>query len=336
MTLTEAVHRWRGASLGAGLALVAACRADAPDAPRIQVAIPPGATLATAAESLRAHGAIGSPGAFAFYARLLGKSDQIKAGVYEFAPNLSALQVLKVVTSGREVLRRLVIPEGLMLTEVAASVAQQLGISPVDFTAAARDSGLARRVGAADGRLEGYLYPSTYLFRHGATAPEIVGTMVAEFEARWRPEWDARLKAVSFTRHEIVTLASIIEGEVRFGPDRPYVSSVYHNRLARGMRLQADPSVIYALGRRRRLFEKDYQIRSPYNTYLIDGLPPTPIGQPSSASIEAALYPARTGFLYLVARPDGKHVFSRTLREHLRAVAEVRRMGESADDGERR
>jgi UPF0755 protein len=159
--------------------------------------------------------------------------------------------------------------------------------------------------------------------------------MTQEFQARWRPEWNHRLYALGLTRQEAVTLASIIEGEVRFAPDRPYVSSVYHNRLQRGMRLQADPTVIYALGRRRRLYEKDYQTRSPHNTYLIDGLPPTPIGQPSSASIEAALYPERTGFLYLVARPDGKHVFSRTLREHLRAVAEVRRMG-TAGDGERR
>ena len=96
------------------------------------------------------------------------------------------------------------------------------------------------------------------------------------------------------TRHEIVTLASIIEGEVRYGPDRPYVSSVYHNRLRRGMRLQADPTVIYALGQRRRLYERDYLTGSAYNTYLIDGLPPGPIGSPTAASIEAALYPART------------------------------------------
>lgn len=303
-----------------------ACRAGGPNGPRVQVTIPPGATLSTTAESLRAHGVIGSPAAFSFYARLFGKSDEIKAGVYEFVPNLPVLRVLKVVTSGREALRRLVVPEGLMLSEVAASVAQQLGIPAPDFTAAAHDSALARRVGAAPAVLEGYLYPSTYLVRHGVTAPEVVRMMVEEFEARWRPEWNARLHALRLTRQEIVTLGSIIEGEVRFGPDRPYVSSVYHNRLERGMRLQADPTVIYALGRRRRLFEKDYQVRSPHNTYLIKGLPPTPIGQPSSASMEAALYPERTGFLYLVARPDGKHVFSRTLREHVRAVAEVRRM----------
>ncbi len=313
--------------LAPALALAAACRAGGPNGPRVQVTIPPGATLSAAADSLRAHGVIGSTSAFSFYARLFGKSDEIKAGVYEFVPNLPVLKVLRVVTSGREVLRRLVVPEGLMLSEVAGYVEQQLRIPAAQFAAAAHDSALVREVGAARGVLEGYLYPSTYLVRHGVTAPEVVHMMAEEFQARWRPEWNNRLHALGMSRQEVVTLASIIEGEVSFAPDRPYVSSVYYNRLQRGMRLQADPTVIYALGRRRRLFEKDYQVRSPHNTYLIDGLPPTPIGQPSSASIEAALYPERTGFLYLVARPDGKHVFSRTLREHLRAVAEVRRMG---------
>jgi UPF0755 protein len=308
------------------LAVAVACRAGGPNGPRIQVTIPEGASLSAAADSLRAHGVIGSTGAFTFYARLLGKSDDIKAGTYEFTPNRSVLSVLRTLTSGREALRRLVIPEGLMLTEVADYVSQQLGIPAQELTAAARDTALARRVGAARGSLEGYLYPSTYLVRHGVTAPEIVRMMVDEFETRWQPSWNAQLHQLHMSRRDIVTLASIIEGEVRYDPDRPYVSSVYHNRIARHMRLQADPTVVYALGRRRRLFEKDYSIRSPYNTYLIDGLPPTPIGQPSEASIVAALFPVHTGFLYLVAGPDGRHVFSQTLREHLRAVSAVRRM----------
>lgn len=312
------------------------CRAGGPNGPRIQVTIPEGATLSAAADSLRTHGVIGSHRAFTFYARLFGKSDEIKAGVYQFTPNLPVLQVLKMLTTGHEALRRLVIPEGLMLREVAEYVSQQLGLPAAEVSAAAHDSALAARLGAGEHSLEGYLYPSTYLVRYGATAPEIVKLMVEEFEARWQRPWDARVHALGMTRREVVTLASIIEGEVRYDPDRPYVSSVYHNRLARHMRLQADPTVIYALGRRRRLYEKDYLTRSPYNTYLIDGLPPTPIGQPSEASIEAALYPVPTGFLYLVARPDGKHVFSRTLREHLRAVAEVRRMGAAVNHGERR
>jgi UPF0755 protein len=212
-----------------------------------------------------------------------------------------------------------------MLREVADLVEQRLGIPADSFLAAAADSTLLRRAGVTGRNLEGYLYPSTYYVPVGAGARDVVRQMLAQFEAAWQPTWEVRLESLGLTRHELVTLASIIEGEVRRDEDRPYVASVYHNRLRRGMRLQADPTVIYALGRRRRLFERDYQRPSPYNTYLIDGLPPGPIGQPSAASIEAALYPARTDFLYLVARPDGRHIFSRTLAEHRRAVREIRR-----------
>lgn len=300
------------------------CRSGAPNGPRIQITIPPGATLAAAAESLRARGAIGSASSFRFFARVLGKSDEIKAGVYEFVPDMPVLDALAVLTGGHEVLRRLVVSEGLMLHEVAAAARAQVSVPTEAFKAAARDSALARRVGAPTASLDGYLFPSTYLVRYGVTAPEVVRMMVDEFEARWRPEWNTRMSTFPMTRHQIVTLASIIEGEVRYSPDRKYVSSVYHNRLARRLRLQADPTVIYALGQRRRLFEKDYLRPSSYNTYLIPGLPPGPIGQPSAESIEAALFPAETSFLFLVAGGDGKHVFSRTYREHLDAVGAIR------------
>ena len=119
-------------------------------------------------------------------------------------------------------------------------------------------------------------------------------------------------------------MASVVDAEVDAHADRHYVSSVYHNRLARGMRLEADPTVIYALGERRRLFNRDYGVESPYNTYLIDGLPPHAIGQPSAASIDAALYPRNSDFLFFVAGPGGKHVFSRTYREHQSAIRAIR------------
>jgi len=317
-------------ALAGSASLALACWTGGPNGPRIQVTIPPGATLTAAAESLHARGVIGSATSFRFLARALGKSDEIKAGVYEFVPHMPVLDALGVLTSGHEALRRLGIVEGLMLPELAEAVELQLGVAPREFIAAASDSALARRAGAPRPLLDGYLYPSTYLVRHGVTAPELVTMMVTEFERQWRRPWTARLDSLQMTRHQIVTLASIIEGEVLYPPDRKYVSSVYHNRLRRGMRLQADPTVIYALGRRRRLFERDYQVRSPYNTYLVDGLPPGPIGQPAAASLEAALYPAETRFLYLVAQPDGKHVFSRTYPEHLQAVRAVRQAGRAA------
>ncbi|MFQ6045940.1 MAG: endolytic transglycosylase MltG, partial [Gemmatimonadales bacterium] len=292
-----------------------------------EVIVPAGASVTAVAETLEARGIVASADLFRFYARISGRARAIQAGSYRLTPGLSSRETIEQLLKGRPAERLLVVPEGLMLTELAGLVEDRLAIPRDSFLAAASDSALLARLGITAPTLEGYLYPSTYSVPVGATARAVVRLMIAEFDAAWRTEWDGRLDSLGMTRHQIVTLASIIEGEVRRDSDRRYVSSVYHNRLRQGMKLQADPTVIYAIGRRRRLFERDYLVSSPYNTYLIDGLPPGPIGQPSRASIEAALYPERTDFLFLVARPDGQHVFSRTLAEHRRAVREIRRLG---------
>jgi UPF0755 protein len=292
-----------------------------------QVTIPRGATLTAVAETLFTRGLIDSPELFKFYAVLSGRHRSLQAGTYDLSRGSTSRELLGLLMSGRPPYRWLLVTEGLMLTEVGAALEAQLGIPAESLMTAARDSALRAQLGVPAPTLEGYLYPSRYAVHTEASARDVVAQMVAEFEDRWRDEWYARLDTLGMTRHEIVTLASIIEGEVRHAPDRPYVSSVYHNRLADGMPLQADPTVIYALGRRRRLFERDYQTPSPYNTYLIAGLPPGPIGEPSEESLEAALYPARTDFLFFVARPDGQHVFSRTYAEHRRAIQEVRSGG---------
>lgn len=306
--------------------LALACSSSTVEDARVRITVAQGATIGMVAESLAARGLIESADVFRFYARITGRRRALKAGTYEVSRGIAYLRLLDLLATGRGVaLERLVIPEGLMLAELARQVEAQLELPAESVLAAARDSTLRADLGISTATLDGYLYPSTYYVRTDATAREVVRQMVAEFASRWKAAWTARLDTVGLTRHELVTLASIIEAEVRHPADRRYVSSVYHNRLDRGMRLQADPTVIYALGRRRRLFERDYQTPSPYNTYLIDGLPPGPIVQPSASSIEAALYPANTDFLYLVARPDGLHIFSRTLPEHLAAVRQVRR-----------
>jgi UPF0755 protein len=316
----------RARALATLLAGMAACGQPPSDGDSIRIAVPRGATLTAVANTLQARGIVESSRLFRLYARVSGSQRGIQAGIYDFAPGMSMGGVLQILVSGREALQEAVIPEGLMLSEVADLVHEQLGIPVDSFLLAASDTTLLSRLGVEEPTLEGYLYPSTYYVRIGVTANALVSHMVDEFLRRWKPEWDSKVSELGLSRHELVTLASIIEGEVRYPPDREYVSSVYHNRLQRGMRLQADPTVIYALGHRRRLYQRDYQTPSDYNTYLIDGLPPGPIGQPSEASLTAALYPLKTDFFYFVARPDGKHVFSRTHREHLAAIREVRRM----------
>jgi len=313
----------RVAGLVVGLTAVA-CAASPPEAPPVQVTIPRGASLEAVADTLYAHQVIGSRTRFRLYATLLGRDRAIQAGVYDLRRHQSARAVLQTLVAGTTASRRLVIPEGMTLVEVAGEVERQLGIPAESVLVAARDSALIAEVAPGAHSLEGYLFPSTYFVRYAATARNVVSQMVREFENQWRPAWTARLDTLGLTRFQLVTLASIIEGEVRYDRDRPYVSSVYHNRLREGWRLQADPTVVYALGRRRRLFERDYQYPSPYNTYLHDGLPPSPIGQPSAASLEAALYPAKTDFFFMVAQRDGQHVFSRTLAEHRAAVARIR------------
>jgi UPF0755 protein len=313
---------WAAATVIA-LATLPAC-APPREGPTAFVTIPRGATLAAVVDSLMAYDAIRSPGFFRFYARLTGRARRIQAGTYSLPANGTTRAVLAELMNGRPAERRLVVPEGLWLEEIARVIARDVGVPADSVLAATRDSSLRALVSTPDSTMEGYLYPSTYLVPTDATARDILEQMATEFRRQWREEWDARLDTLGLTRHELVTLASIIEGEVRDPRDRRFVSSVYHNRLERGMRLQADPTVIYALKDRRRLFERDLFVRSPHNTYVVAGLPPGPIGAPSAASIEAALYPANTDFLYFVARGDGLHVFSRSYAEHLQAIREIR------------
>jgi UPF0755 protein len=296
-----------------------------------RVTLPPGASFAAVTDTLAAHGVVGSRFWFTLMARVRGADRSVRAGVYEFAPGLSAWKVLDILEAGDEIATRFTVPEGLTIPEVSALAQQKLGIPADSVIAAARDSTAASAtLGFPARSFEGFLRPETYSLRLGTTAPELVRVMAEGFNSAWKPEWDTRLDALGWTRTQLVTFASIVEGEARADDERETIAGVYHNRLRIGMALQADPTVQYAIflatGKRRpRLFTKDYQFRSPYNTYLNRGLPPGPVNSPSRRSLEASLYPAKVPYLYFVAGPDGRHLFSRTYDEHLRAITRVRR-----------
>jgi len=299
-----------------------AARADS-----IIVTIPRGATFTQAIDSLVASGVIDNRDWFSLYARARGLGASLKSGLYPFHRNESWSEVVTALKRGRGVEVRFTVREGLMAFEVAEIAFYRLHIPKDAFMAAVRDTAFERELGIRHNPkgVEGYLYPTTYIVPQGIRARELVRLMTQEFISRWQPEWDARVTELALTRHQIVTLASIIEAEVRYRPDRPYISAVYTNRLKRGMALQADPTIIYAYGRRlHRIWERQLQIRSPYNTYLYPGLPPGPINQPSDSSLLAALYPAPIGYLYFVAQPDGKHIFSASYADHLVAIKRVR------------
>jgi UPF0755 protein len=314
------------------LALIAACGGTKEPqyrsvAEKAMVIIPRGATYYQALDSLEARGVIKNRDWFSLYARIRSLPSNLKSGVYTFEKDAGWSTVVSALKSGRGMEVRFTVLEGMMGFEVAERARSWLGVNTTAFKTAMRDTSLERELGIRDtpAGVEGYMYPTTYVVQLRMPARELVKVMVHEFIARWQPEWDARLADLKMTRHEIITLASIIEAEVRYDPDRPYVSAVYHNRLKRGMALQADPTVVYAHGRRlRRVWEGQLRIRSPYNTYINTGLPPGPINQPSDSSIYYALYPAQIGYLFFVAQPDGKHVFSANYTDHLAAIKRAR------------
>jgi UPF0755 protein len=287
-----------------------------------------------AAESLAQQGVIRVSSLFAWYASFTDRDRSIKPGTYLVNRRNSWNEVIDALVEGRGQVHVVTIPEGWDVRTIVPAIAEVMEVEPESLTAAMQDSSLLRRMGSATDNLVGYLCPETYLMPDGADARTIVRMLVTEFERRWMPEWNDRLIELGMTRNQVITLASIIEREARVAAERPVISAVYHNRLERGMRLQADPTIQFALGRRAgRVLYRDLEINSPYNTYRRTGLPPGPIASPGAASIEAALYPDDVPWLYFVAHPDGHHLFRATLREHNEAVRRMRALRQSAGSG---
>jgi len=296
-----------------------------PETPRERVLIPRGASVRTAAESLAVAGVIGSTRLFRWYAALDGRARAIKPGTYDLPTGSGYRAVLDALVAGDGVLHTVVIPEGFDLRDITPLLAKALEIPEDSVTEAVTDPALRQRLDIPTASVEGYLFPATYAFPIGTSAREAVAAMVARWEAAWDPAWDARLSAMGITRHEAMTMASIVEKEARKAEERPIIAAVYWNRVKRRMRLQADPTVQYALPQHvDRVLYRDLTVDSRYNTYRYDGLPPGPIASPGRASLAAALEPANVPYLFFVARPDGSHRFTTTFQEHARAIREIR------------
>jgi UPF0755 protein len=308
---------------------VTACGGPAPDAPLEQVTIPPGATLRAISESLAVHQILEHPRWFRFVARVRRSDRSAQAGIYELRHGERATTLLRILTEGRGKLVRFTVPEGQGLRAVAALAEEQLGIPADSFLAVTRDTARLRAAGAEGATYEGWLHPETYLVPLTVVPEDLADLMVRQTVALWTPEREVRRDSMQFTRLQVLTLASIVEGEALVDDERAVIAGVYLNRLRLRMALQADPTVQYAIElatgeRKPRLYTKDYKFRSPYNTYLSPGLPPGPINSPGTASIDAVLNPASVPYLFFVAGPDRRHVFSRTYREHLIAIRQVR------------
>ena len=285
------------------------------------VNIPSGQAFKITTDILFNTGIIKSPFKFKMLARLKGYDKRLKAGEYALAPSMPPIEILEKLVKGEVKLYKLTVPEGLSIHQIANVVAQEGFAERAAFIQRATDADFTRRHGIPAETFEGYLYPETYYFPKRVTTDTIISTMVKRFRLVFKPEWKKRGKELGFSIHQVVTLASIIEKETGAPFERPLISSVFHNRLKKKMRLESDPTVIYGLkdfdGN---LNRKHLETVTPYNTYKIKALPPGPIANPGSASLEAALYPADTKYIYFVSKKNRTHQFSTNLIDHNQAV----------------
>ena len=306
------------------------------DGDTVSFTVPPGAIFEQITDTLVARGLVRRPLLFRVYGRLRGDDRNVRSGMYSLAAGSDWTSLLDALVQGRVRMVPVTIPEGFTLPQIATRVA---GITELaaDTVRARLDADSAHLRWSLPGPgLEGYLFPDTYLFARGVRLDEVVEAMSGRYRRYWTPERRARAGELGLSEREVVTLASIIQAEARVSGEMPAISAVYHNRLRIGMLLQADPTVLYALGghRPRLLFAAiDSVADNPYNTYAQAGLPPGPIGAPGTAALDAALHPAEADHLYFVANADGSHTFTRSLTEHNRAVARARREAAAARRG---
>jgi len=270
---------------------------------------------------LHQKGVILNPFKFRLFARIKGYDKHIKAGEYMLSSGMTPEKILEIMVDGKVHLHRLTIPEGYNLRQVARAV-ENAGFAPeADFLKAANDPDFVHAKGIDAQTFEGYLFPDTYYFPKDVTPENIISSMVKRFWSIFKPEWEERARTLGMTIHQVITLASIIEKETAVPDERPIISSVFHNRLKRNMRLESDPTVIYGMGDYDgNITRKDLERPTPYNTYTMKGLPPGPISNTGAKAIEAALYPADGKFLYFVSKNNGTHHFSTNFKDHSRAV----------------
>ncbi len=300
----------------------------AADAPTLKLVVPPGSSAEAIGRRLETLGLVRHPLLFRLLVRSRGLGGQLKAGEYALAGPLSLEQILEILARGEVVRREVTVPEGRTLDETAALVGAE-GIPVARFLAAARDPELIRDLDPEATDLEGYLFPDTYELPLGPDpARNLVERMVRRFREVVAPE-RSLIEQSGFAVREVVILASLVELETAASEERPRIAAVFLNRLRRGMLLQTDPTIIYAMKQEGRwsgnIRRQDLEMESPFNTYRHPGLPPGPIGSPGREAIRAVLEPADTRDLYFVSRNDGTHHFSETLTEHNRAVDRYQR-----------
>jgi len=298
-------------------------------APPREVTIEKGESFRQIARALADAGVVRSEFALRIYGRLSGTATDIKPGDYAFKGGERVPDIIGHLVRGDFIVVTITIPEGLTVHEIAERVAATGLICQDEFENAARDGAIVRALGLMPLGAEGYLFPATYKFSPHAKTDDVLVAMLARFYQILTPEVEQRMFDQGLDPRRLVTMASIVEKEAKAPAERPLIAGVFYNRLRLGMPLQSDPTAEYELDGARESAVSAVHTASAFNTYGFTGLPPGPIANPGLKSIEAALYPTRTDYLYFVARDNGTHVFSKSYDEHRRNIALERKLSAS-------
>jgi UPF0755 protein len=285
------------------------------------IIVKPGQPFATTIKKLYKKRLIINPKLFKIYAKLYSYESKIKAGEYMLSPDMSPSKILSIMISGKVKLYKLTVPEGYNIYQIAELVEDSGFSIKHEFLKVAKDRKFLKSKYIEAESFEGYLFPDTYHFSRTANSRKIISKMFSRFNQIFTEKWKQRAKEIGFTVHQVVILASIIEKETGAAFERPLISSVFHNRLKKRMRLETDPTVIYGIkdfdGNIKKKHLRQY---TPYNTYRIKGLPIGPISNPGAKSIHATLYPVSSKFLFFVSKKDTTHKFSTNIKDHNSAV----------------
>jgi len=292
-----------------------------------KISISKGSTLIDVSNQLFDQRIIKNKKSFILAVKTLGYEKDLPAGKFLIEEATTNYCIIKKIVNSVALSKKMTILEGWSVNDIALELESKFNIKKDSFLKAVKSRRLLRNWKIDSNSFEGYLFPDTYLLPEDASPEDVINKMVFEYNNNITPEMRTRMAEINLSENEVLTLASIIEGEAIFDSERPRISGVYHNRLKKRMRLQADPTIQYIIeDSPRRLLNKDLKIESPYNTYLNYGLPPGPINNPGIESIKAALYPEDVDFLFFVARGDGYHTFTRTEKEHNKAKKEFQKI----------
>lgn len=299
----------------------------------IEVQIPEGATYKQAINILVENNLIRDKNLFIILGRLTDIDRKVRAGYYLFGSRITPWDVFQQLRKGKIIEYEVTVVEGDSLQEIGKKLSSSRIMSLDKFNALVRDSNFIDSIDIDAPSLEGYLFPQTYKLPKGTSPDKVFKLMVQKLREAYDEKLMERSKEFGWSENEVLTLASIIEKEAVTDAERALISAVYHNRIKKGMPLQADPTAIYGVKSfSRKIKKSDLKIKTPYNTYVIKGLPPGPIASPGLKSIIAALYPAEVPYIYFVSKRNGTHIFSKTLSEHNTAIARIKASQEEKEE----